>query len=262
MYISVLYTFFLCNFANGYGYKTHNYLGDLTDKYMLKYEPVIYKKILMVLGGENITSVSTWADRVKRTKEYIWTKPLHYIDILECREDYTKEIIDSYCENKCITSTIKDFTNAFKYNFDYIYENGNHTLTNSELLKFLIHFTQDFNQPMHLLGYDRGGNSYPITVLQHSGRNKSTNVHYLWDTLVPEYYINNYNFEFNEKVNRPSDINNLIKDVLNKNIQISCKIYPDSHYIIFDDYFKKEYIETLFKNYNIMIVSILKYIFN
>jgi len=250
----------------GYGYKMHGYLGKLTDNYLQKYEPELYNKIVTLLGNHTISSISSWADKIKRSSKYSWTKNLHYIDILECNmKRYDKRVIDKYCNNNCIVSALQDFTNSIKYNFEYNYilNNSNNTeLTNVELTKFLIHFIQDFSQPMHLLGYDRGGNSLKVNVFI-DGKNKTSNLHFIWDSMLPEYFVNNYVYtSVKKKYFTPDNYYKLLEDVLNDNIHISCKIYPDSSYIIFNDYFKEEYFVKLFDNYQYLIVSTLKYIFD
>lgn len=254
-------TFFSC--VSGYGYKMHGYLGDLTDKYLQKYEPELYDKVVKLFDGDSIKSVSSWADKIKNKKKYQWTKELHYIDILECRKDrYSKDIIDKYCENHCIVSALQDFTNSIRHNFefDYVKEDGE-KLTNVELLKFLIHFLQDFSQPLHLLGYDRGGNSFKVNVYI-DGRNRTSNLHYIWDSMLPEYFVENHAYTIsNTKYSKPDNYYTVLENVLNENIHISCRIYPDSHYIIFNDYFNADDFMKLFDNYQYLVVSTLKYIF-
>lgn len=254
-------TFFSC--VSGYGYKMHAHLGTLTDHYLETYEPNLNNKVRHIFDGQSISSVSSWADKIKRKKQYGWTKDLHFIDILEChREHYTKDIIDKYCENHCIVSALLDFTNSIKHNFEYGYplQNGT-TLSNVELLKFLIHFIQDFSQPMHLLGYDRGGNSFKVNIL-FDGKNRTSNLHYIWDSMLPEHFKDNYAYTVpTNKYDKPLDYYSLVEDILNDNIYISCRIYPDSHYIIFNEYFKEEYFIKLFDNYQKLIISTLKYIF-
>lgn len=254
-------TFFSC--VSGYGYKMHGYLGKLTDAYLQKYEPELYSKVVDLFDGHSISSISSWADKIKRKPKYSWTKDLHFIDILEChKEKYDKSVIDKYCNNHCIISALQDFTNSIKYNFKYDYvASDNSTLTNVELLKFLIHFLQDFSQPMHLLGYDRGGNSFKVNVFI-DGRNRTSNLHFIWDSMLPEYFVENYMYTItNKRFSKPDNYYNLLEDVLNDNIHISCRIYPDSHYIIFNDYFKEEYFLKLFDNYQALVVQTLKYIF-
>ena len=52
-------------------------------------------------------------------------------------------------------------------------------------------------------------------------------------------------------------------DILNKNIkQVACKIYPDSDYILFDEYFNPEYFTILFDNHYTILIYTLRYIFN
>lgn len=268
MIINIFLLMTLVTDVLSYGYTMHKYLGQLTDDYLQKYEPDLYNKVLNVLNTQvvqkdNIAQISSWADTIKRSPRWSWTKNLHFIDILEChRERYTKDVIDKYCENHCIVSALLDFTNSIKYNFkyDYIFSDGT-TLSNTELLKFLVHFMQDFSQPMHLLGYDRGGNSYKVNIL-FDGKNRTSNLHYIWDSMLPEYFVNNYAYVLpTQKYNAPSNYYELLEDVLNENIQISCRIYPGSHYIIFNDYFKEEHFIKLFDNYMKLVIGTLKYIF-
>lgn len=259
--LGALSTFFSC--VSGYGYKMHGHLGSLTDKYLSTYEPNLYNKVIKIFDGQSISSVSSWADKIKRKKQYAWTKDLHFIDILEChRERYTKETIDKYCENHCIVSALLDFTNSIKYNFEHGYPlQDGAKLSNIELLKFLVHFIQDFSQPLHLLGYDRGGNSFKVNIL-FDGKNRTSNLHFIWDSMLPEHFKDNYMYTIpTEKYDKPNEYYTLIEDILNDNIYISCRIYPDSHDIIFNDYFKEEYFVKLFDNYQKLIISTLKYIF-
>lgn len=295
----------LTHFVYSYGYDTHEYLGNYLDNYMVKFEPKIYDSIISVLNTEGngsgldpfsqeqvtIKSVSIWADTMKKKKGYTWTRQLHYIDITECNKPILPiETIETYCEGKCIFSAIKEMVSIFK--------NGNGkgpigNLSKNKLLKFIIHFIQDFNQPMHLLGYDQGGNGFDVIVKQHSGRNKSCNVHYLWDTLVPEFYIKNYNFTFTwgpeqsegtgakrperSKATRSSgteikyrqeeiidnfDLERLLLEILNINLKIACKMYPKNRFIVFDEYFDHKDLEVLFNNYVYMSLKIFRYLFN
>lgn len=259
--LGVFGTFF--PYVSGYGYKMHGYLGKLTDSYLQKYERKIYNKVVKIFDGQSISSISSWADKIKRKPQYSWTKDLHFIDILECQMDkYDKKIIDKYCENHCIMSALQDFTNSIKYNFehDYVLSNGI-KLSNIELLKFLIHFIQDFSQPMHLLGYDRGGNSFKVNVF-FDGQNMTSNLHFIWDSMLPEYFVENYAYTItNQQFTKPENYYDLLEKILNNNIHISCRIFPDSHYIIFNDYFNQEHFVKLFDNYQELIVKTLKYIF-
>lgn len=244
--------------------RTHNYLGNSSDIYLKENEPIIYNKILQVLNNQTIRSVSSWADSIKRTKEYSWTRTLHYIDIMECRKGiYDKSVIDHYCEGSCIISALNSFVEELKIrNKNKICCNLS-SLSDESLLKFIIHFMEDFVQPMHLLGYQRGGNSLKLKVKMPRGNIRKTNLHQLWDTLIPEYYIKNFKPTFLFKVTKPIDYNSFVEEHLNKNIHIGCLIYPNNskETIVFEEYFNKEYLDTLFKNYHELSVGTFKYIF-
>ena len=249
--------------VSSYGYTMHKYLGQLTDDYLQQNKIELYNKVLNLLNGNSISQISSWADIIKRNPKWSWTKDLHYIDILECNYDkYDNIIINKYCNQHCIVSALQNFTNSIKYNFNYNYIfNDENKLTNVELLKFIIHFIQDLSQPMHLLGYDRGGNSFKVNVFI-DGKNRTSNLHYIWDSMLPEYFIKHYNYTIsNNTFTTPDNYYKLLESILNDNIQIACKVYPDSHYIIFNEYFNNEYFIKLFDNYQLLVVKTLKYIF-
>jgi hypothetical protein len=275
MYIGVIYALNLFTILRAqeitpkFSKITHSYLGHSSDVYLTKYEPEIYDKISKVLNGQTINSVSSWADSIKRTKEYSWTRTLHYIDIMECRKGvYDKSVIEHYCENSCIVSALNSFVEELKSrsqsnicsnNFRIL---GNETrLSDEDLLKFIIHFMEDFVQPMHLLGYERGGNSLRLQVKMPEGNIRRTNLHQLWDSLVPEYYTKMFNPSFDFNVDKPIDYSKFVEEHLNKNIHIGCLIYPDEVTIVFEEYFNKEYLDILFKNYHELSVGTFKYIF-
>lgn len=132
-YILILYfiTLLIQN-VYGYGYLTHRYLGKIADEYIDKYEENIKKSINI-----RLESVSDWADRIKRNKKYQWSKELHYIDIMECNNNtYDENIINKYCEDKCIITGIKTLTRLLKQN-KYVYEEIKYEYDNEELYKKL-----------------------------------------------------------------------------------------------------------------------------
>lgn len=256
---------------NTFSYKTHKFLGDLTEKYLIRYEPLLLEKIYGDFPQFSFTKGSVWPDKIKNKKEYLWTKKLHYIDIQKCLNNYSLNVINEECNNNCIFSALQNFTNTL-----------HESKTKSNLLdelRFLMHFTQDFNQPLHLIGKERGGNSYKI-ILNMNGINKTTNLHYLWDSQIPEYYIKYYkNKEYfkqkqhilynnvnnkvkNDNVNANLNYTELLLNILQKNIKIPCSKKTFKKYIVFEQYFDKTIIKELFKNYLEMIIFTLKYIYN
>lgn len=252
-----------------YYHTTHNYLGSILEDYLNKHETgkIILKNINL---KESFGDASVWPDKIKNRKEYLWSKSLHYIDINECSKDINEDInecskdinekfplIKKYCNNNCIYSGIMNMTNDLKYNRNYI--------NKDESFKFLLHFLQDLNQPMHLIGFYRGGNSYKIRLLMKD-RSIYTNMHEIWDSIIPEYYLKNYKYEIKNinitNINNMDDYSNFISNFIYNNLDLGCKkIHFDNTEINFDDYFDKNIVESLFDNYMTLIVNTLMYIY-
>lgn len=243
----------------GYSYKSHSFLGYYLEDYLNKYHHKIYIKTKNLLYNESFSNISTWADRIKQNNNYKWSKPLHYIDIdINFCNNSLFTNFEIYCDNNCIYTAILNMTNDLKYN-------NNYNIDNYEKFKFLIHFLQDLNQPMHLLGFFRGGNDYHLEIEKNGTIHKS-NLHTLWDSIIPEFYLHNYDYiylKLNNYQNIKSifDYISLLKSTLLDNFNTICKI-PISRYIVFEKYFNKTIIDSLFDNYMTISLHTLFYIFN
>ena len=163
---------------------THYRLGNLLkDQLELSKNKVIRQEITKYVDIQKLGDYSNWADKVKRRPEYAWSKHHHYIDLPSKWCDKPEQETLGWhdvCENDCIMTSILNITNDLRYNRDY--------LSQSEIvdgLSFLIHHFQDFHQPLHVYGDDRGGNEQRIT-LDFGNKKTKTNLHTLWDKYMPE----------------------------------------------------------------------------
>lgn len=244
---------------NGYAYKTHSFLGNYLENYLNKYHNNVYIKVKDLIHNESFYNISTWADKIKQNNNYKWSKPLHYIDIdiNFCNKSLSTDF-DIYCNNNCIYTGILNMTNDLKYN-------NNYDINDYEKFKFLIHFLQDLNQPMHLLGIYRGGNDYHLEI-EKDGKIHKSNLHTFWDSIIPEFYLHNYNYTYSNLKNYKNissifDYNNLLKLILLNNFNTTCQL-PISKYIVFKKYFNKVIVESLFDNYMTISLHTLFYLFN
>jgi hypothetical protein len=276
--------FFNVQFISAFSYKAHLYLGNLTENYLKQYDYTMYFNIITLLNKQSISRSSVWADSIKRQKDYIWSKTLHYEDILICNRT-DKNIIPLYCGEKCIYTAILNMTNALKYNREYSKQ-----ININENLKFLIHFLQDLFQPLHIYGPYRGGNDYPIE-LYIKDKKYMTNMHVLWDSYIPEYFIKNHakiNFKsiYVKKINNIYDFQDILTHTMQKNLKLICKMNPYStfynknntsnkhntdnidkymilpHIINFDDVYDYYIMKKLFYHYLTFSLSTLYFIFN
>jgi hypothetical protein len=210
----------------GYGSEMHRYLGN----------QVQHQLNITNNSFSNLADDSVWADIVKRKPNYAWSRQLHYIDINECNNNECNNnecVIDKYCDNNCIYTAILNETNT-------LYMEG----YNEESFKFLLHFLQDLFQPMHVYGPYRGGNDLHIHLIRN-GSVKSTNMHYLWDTIFPVHYLHSTNASdlLVNKVYKFDNMNTygvyLARIVMDMS-KMSCRAsYLKSTTIDFDNYFSK-----------------------
>jgi hypothetical protein len=148
-----------------------------------------------------LAAVANWADKVRYTKTFAWTTPLHYVDVKDkliqggCpvtpspeRNDPEKRF-DSFdaesnctvvynrdCNNDhCAIGAIFDFYHLSKYPRDSesveknvlrgsVSHHDDYNVTQRESLMFLIHIIGDVHQPLHVSREtDRGGNTIHVS---------------------------------------------------------------------------------------------------
>lgn len=234
---------FLFLIVNCYSYDIHKYLGDTICENLTQSQ----HKFLINFMGESCGNASVWADTVKREPGYTWTKEYHYINLLECRNNYTVNEISSSVE-KNIFNGLTKFTK---------YIIGTDTsvdkkLNKIESLKMLFHLTQDLFQPLHIYGIYVGGNTFKI-IRNKKGRNRSLNLHSFFDRDLPKTFVKTSNYTFTpnpdlEKIFKTKNFEHVLADIINKNVIRGCEIYkkiPESKYIIFEDFYDE--IKMLFK---------------
>jgi len=217
----------LCTIVFCYNWKVHEFLGNL----IINTLPVVYNKILPILNGTSIAQASIWADTIKKSKRWSFSRPLHYINIIDKCSITEKELTIITTEN--IYTTIIDLqTHKFK-----------HQTTKEEQLKFMLHFIQDITQPLHVFGKLRGGNDVHV-IRSKNNRNKTTDLHTLWDSELPSTYIASNKYV-------PTIKNTSIVDVINYNLKVGCRHAYNftDNYIIFEDYYQEEIIKNMFDNY-------------
>ena len=133
----------------------HEMVATIAQMYLY---PTVLPTLCSILNETycHLAPISTWADENK--PHMPWSAALHYVGA-----------VDSHPPNDCaypgpngwagtkeinVLDGIKNVTGLLA---DWI-NNDASDATASEALKFLVHFLGDMHQPLHLTGYDRGGN--------------------------------------------------------------------------------------------------------
>ncbi len=187
----------------------------------------IRKKITSLLGGADMAMVSNWADQARSDVNYKYISSWHYSDFDKdlSREEFEKIAFEqkngqALLRVYSIAQTLRnrqlsqaqqgkhqarqEQQQDFLKNFPK--STGSKELDVCEdsdtiLLKFLIHFTGDMHQPLHLgRPEDAGANRVKIKWF-----NEETNLHSLWDNKI----ISVETLSYTEFVQYLSSINKL-----------------------------------------------------
>ena len=226
-----------------WGYKTHAILGEFTNLLLNS------SKLNLILG--NFSEASILPDKLKFTKEYAWTRKLHYIDIdlKEQNNFISDKIIKKYCKKNCITWGIPYFHKQIRN------EKQLNLSLNKFRYHFLLHFLQDLTQPFHLFG-KTGGNDIFLNCCD-SEVCKSISIHKLWDTVLPEKYDLKFKSKFKFKLKHKFKLNRYI----NLHYHIAVKEYNYYKSVNFTlnitNYYNsraKYILDDLFTNYKYLVL--------
>ncbi len=155
-----------CVFANDmYWSKTgHRVVGEVAENHLSKKAK---KAIAEILAGQNLASVSTFADEIKADRSFSKYSPWHYVNYPTDKQ---------YSEVP--PSSDGDLMIGIQKCLDVVKDPSSSTEDKAFYLKMLVHLVGDLHQPMHVGRLeDKGGNDIQ---LQWFG--KGTNLHRLWDS--------------------------------------------------------------------------------
>lgn len=172
--------------AFGWGQKGHDVTAYIAE---CNLTPEAAQAIDRVLDGHSPVYYANWLDNASHTPEYAYTKTWHYANI---DVGYTFETMPREPKGdvvKAVTELVEQLKNG-----------GLSHEKEAEALKMLIHLVGDLHCPMHA-GHksDLGGNMVPVTAF-----GKATNLHSVWDTMLPESAHNWSYTEWQNQIDRLS----------------------------------------------------------
>lgn len=248
----------LVPFVNGYFAKTHMFLGDQFGKSVVTY-PELLDSVSKLASVSQFANLSVWPDKVKHLPKFRWSAPLHYIDLDQCGKPVDKSIVNSVCGHGCIVHAILDLVNDLRFNLQFV-----DSVQKTAKFAFLLHFTQDFHQPMHVFGPGHGGNEIRV-VLENHAHIVHTNLHTLWDKYLPEHFID-YDFSNLEfqilKWKNMIQFENWLMSELKIVFELAClKVSQLEDIVHFEKYYQSHEIQDLFERHMTQMVSTLYFIF-
>lgn len=126
-----------------------------------------------LLGKRGLVYEASWADEIRSDTKYEYSYPWHYqnLDDNLAPGDIRKLLASPKAEGEHLFYALDQMQHRLKKNKN-----------DAEALKFLIHFTGDLHQPLHLGRLsDLGGNR-----IDYNWFGKKTNLHTVWDGLLIE----------------------------------------------------------------------------
>lgn len=245
----VIITLLLSNFVLCFYKQGHSLIGQVVDN--------ILNNVTKTNIGLSIAGISPWADSVKKTKGYIWSRTLHYIDTPSDPEKGDCNVKELDTERPNLFLALQNYSTRIS---------DKNTRTEEDL-KFFVHFYEDLFQPLHMSGIYRGGNSYPVNFFGNNA-----NLHEVWDYLILKRNIKekgkllkytNYITHMSEKTNpyKPLDFDFWIKH--NNKINCACVYKNISHNVTEIYYTKnKEIIDQLIVMSSVNLRYILEKFYN
>jgi len=221
-----------------WGFKGHRAVATIAEKHL---DAGIVKTVSILLQGQNMAAVSTWADENRDSKSAPW----HYINLpLGLNHDQFVAAVKAQGADNVYGAILA--TEA------KLQDKNRSQGDKNEDLKYLIHLIGDAHQPMHVSGKeDKGGNTIQ---LRFDG--KGTNLHSLWDSrLIDHEGINEA--EIPAKYDQASAkeikswLNSTPMDWIWESYQISSVLYGESKSgQEIDEAYYQKYIQTIHKRIN------------
>jgi hypothetical protein len=192
------------------------------------------EKLRPLLQEENLASISSWADDIK--KERNQTNSWHYIN-LPIREDISGWNLFNYSRKKDniiyqIKKDIADLKSANKRKGDTTASGQNQL----ETLKFLVHFIGDAHDPLHCSS-DKDGQGTQKWVWYcppDFQKRYSTTLHSLWDDLLeikttadPKLLSKQINKEFSDSAKKTWAADSIDDWILKSYTIAKRRIYSD-----------------------------------
>lgn len=163
---ALLLTVLLAMPLAAWGPRGHRAVGLIAEKHL---SADVRREVAELLGDESLAEASTWADSVRREREWSHTGPWHYADIPD-GVDYSKSRRNPKGD---VVEAIRRYERVL----------GDRSATRHEratALRFLVHFVADVHQPLHVgRPEDRGGNGIEV-----SWYGKPSNLHRVWDSGI------------------------------------------------------------------------------
>jgi hypothetical protein len=155
--------------AFSWGKTGHRIVGEIAQRNL---DANAKKAVKELLGDEDLSRVSTYADEIRSNRKFDYMGPWHYSNIPNGKTYFDQkrpkegDVIEALFR---FEETLRD---AKKSKDEKI-----------EALKLMVHMMGDLHQPLHMgSAEDRGGNSVRVKWFKNE-----TNLHSIWDESIVDF---------------------------------------------------------------------------
>ena len=160
--------------ALAWGHEGHGVIGILSLETLSTDSRLELNSVLGSLDDQTIIEACNWPDAVRKTDEWKWSYPQHFVNIPKGEPIYSKR--RDCPDGLCATEALKK----------YAIQLGDKRASQQQRVQafsWLCHLTGDLHQPLHAgysgKAFDRGGNNVEITF-----NNEEMNLHHFWDRAL------------------------------------------------------------------------------
>jgi len=158
----------------GWGQEGHKIVADLASTRLTN---TARQTVAVLLGAQTLPGIAPLPDDYDHNAAGKWSSPMHYVNLPRTAKTFQV----SYCgTDLCVATAIVNYTARFTNDVTDPTPCDFTMPAEPCALEFLVHFTGDIHQPLHIsYADDRGGNDVIVDFF-----GKQTNLHSVWDTYI------------------------------------------------------------------------------
>jgi len=174
------------------------------------------KQVNLLLDGESLSAISSWADSIKSDPQWAHSKRWHYINAGPNQ---------NFDKHRPVPAG--DILWALDYFYQELQKPDNSKQARREALMFFVHFVGDIHQPLHVGKYDDAGGNRVAVNWYNSPRKH--NLHRVWDGLLTHSKLSAKEyaktFEKSSKAQRTEWQHSTFADWANESLILNENIY-------------------------------------
>lgn len=177
--ITTLIAISMSNNVFAWSYDGHGVIGILAINQLHPDARLMLDKILGDLNETTLIKACNWPDDVRKTAEWGWSEPLHYVNLPRGETRYSPA--RDCPEQQCAPGAIKDYAAVLG-------DPAANPEERRQAFAWLCHITGDLHQPLHVgFADDRGGNKVEVVF-----RDETMDLHEVWDGALIEHRVGDW----------------------------------------------------------------------